>query len=448
MSKQVAKIVIVGGGVIGCSVAFHLAAAGHEDIVLLDRGPLANGTTPYAAGQTAHLTSHKSALPFALYCTAFFEQFADKTGYAIDFRQSGSLRIAMTEQYLPRLDGYVAAAAEVGDPRVRLISVAEAQALAPLLTFPEKPAGILYNGGDGYISNPKTVALGYAAGARDRGVRIQTHTQVTGIDIIDERIRRVKTTDGTIDAEWVVVAAGAWTRQLTQQIGLNIASVPVRHQAYVTAPMASINTNQPIVRVIEPQIYIRPQAGGLLVGGYGYRPTSFDMNQLPSDFEIGYLPPDQIYYKLLAEAASRYFPILRGAIRVQERRGLPTMTPDAGPIISNIEEVPGLVIASGCQVAGVAYSPAIGKITAELISGQSSPLATGAEFAVNRFDERFAHDAQLRARCEQVYATMYWGSTAYRHELPENGDLGVCVVVVWPLYSSPKSVVNDTLRNT
>ena len=152
MIAKKANIVILGGGVIGTSAAFHLAEAGHEDIVLLDSGPIGNGTTQFAAGQTAYLTSHQNAMPFSLYCTEFFENFGEKTGYGIDFRQSGSLRIAMTEAYQHRVHEYVAAAVQVGDQeRVHLISSREALEMVPLLRLPEEPVAILYNGGDGYF---------------------------------------------------------------------------------------------------------------------------------------------------------------------------------------------------------------------------------------------------------------------------------------------------------
>ncbi len=409
MIAKNANIVVIGGGVIGTSTAFHLAEAGHEDIVLLDSGPIANGTTLFAAGQTAYLTSHKNAMPFSLYCTEFFENFAEKTGYAIDFRQSGSIRIAMTEAYKHRVNEYVAAAVEVGDEeRVHLISSRDALDMVPLLTLPEKPAAILYNGGDGYVE-PKSVALGYVAGARDRGVTVHTHTRVTGIDIKDGVAKAVHTERGTIRANWIVLAAGAWTRKMAQQVGLDVPSVPVRHQAYVTAPMREVDPQQPIVRVIEPQLYVRPERGGLLVGGYGYRPISFDMHDYPNTFQIPALNPDPIYYSRLAQTATRFFPILQDAIIAQERRGLPTITPDSGMIISEAPQSKGLIIASGCQVAGVAYSPAIGHIVTDLISGQPSPFTADMEFEVDRFGNQYARDADLRARCEHVYGTMYWG---------------------------------------
>ena len=413
--KETANIIIIGGGVIGTSIAFHLAEAGHQDILLLERGPLACGTTPNAAGQTGYLTSHKSALPFSLYCSEFFERFGERTGHPIDFRKNGSLRVALTEQYMRNLQGYLDAAADIGEERVKLVSKADAKEMAPLLELQDEPAGILYNGGDGFV-DPKSVAIGFAAGARGRGVEMRTRTPVTKIISEGERVIGVETASDTIAANWVIVAAGAWTRQLVQQVGINIPSVPIQHQAYVTAPIGELSIQQPIVRVIEPQIYLRPEQGGMLVGGYGYRPNSFDMSNFAPDFEIAALPADAISYAELSTTAERFFPILRDLPIIQERRGLPTVTPDGGLILSGLEEAQGLVVATGCQVSGVAYAPSIGKVTADLVSGIPSELTPEREFEAGRFDDIYTHsEAKLRARVEHIYATMYWGSSAYTH---------------------------------
>ena len=202
-----------------------------------------------------------------------------------------------------------------------------------------------------------------------------------------------------------MLAAGAWTRQLAQQFGLEIPVVPVRHQAYVTAPLVDVVPRQPIVRLIEPQIYVRPELGGLLVGGYGYRPTSFDMNDLPDHFEISALEPDFICYNRLQHTAATYFPALQQAVVVQERRGLPTITIDARHLISTVAEIEGLIIATGCQVGGIQSSPAIGRMVADLISNQDS-FGLLSTFAANRF-EAVCSDMQLRDQCETVYSNLY-----------------------------------------
>ncbi|MEM7127507.1 MAG: FAD-binding oxidoreductase [Chloroflexota bacterium] len=402
MLPNSANIVVIGGGALGTSVAFQLAQDGHQDIVLLDRGPLANGTTSFAAGQTAYLSASPDRLPLTTYCLDFLENFADRTGYPIDFKQHGSLRIALTDAYLPELEAHRAAAEQLGH-ELHVLTPAEAKERVPTLDVPQAK-GIIFIPRDGYVE-PKSVAIGYASAARDLGVTLQTHTKVTHIETEGDQVQAVHTDRGSIQTRQVIVATGAWTRQLTQRLGLELPVVPVRHQAYVTAPLADIAPRQPIVRLIEPQIYVRPEAGGLLVGGYGYRPVSFDMNDFPDSFEIAALAPDLIYYSRLQKAAAAYFPALQQAAVVQERRGLPTMTPDAKHLVSTVTGIAGLIIATGCHVGGIQSSPAIGRMVADLISGQDQ-FGLLSTFAADRFAATDS-DSQLRDQCETAYAHLY-----------------------------------------
>jgi glycine/D-amino acid oxidase-like deaminating enzyme len=167
-----------------------------------------------------------------------------------------------------------------------------------------------------------------------------------------------------------------------------------------------VSAMQPVVRIVEPQVYVRPEAGGLLVGGYGYRPLSFDMHTFPDRFEMPDLEADQIYYQQLTEAAAAAFPVLHEAVVMQERRGLPTITPDGQYLVSTVAEVPGLIIMAGCQVGGIWASPGLGRIVADMVSGTESLPA--AAFKVDRFADAYAHETSLRSRCEQVYACHYW----------------------------------------
>jgi sarcosine dehydrogenase len=398
-----ADVVVIGAGVLGCSAAFHLAAAGCERVVLLDRGPIANGTTPFAAGQTGHLPTDRAMVGFVNYCVDFLENFEKHTGVAIDFRQSGSVRIALTESSLTDLEARLTGARETGQV-AELISSDRAKEMVPLLEL-KNACGILYLPRDGYVE-PKSVAVAFATAAHNRGVTIRTHTPVLNLDISAGKVRAVRTSRGTIQTQHVVVAAGAWTRQVGAQFGVNIKVVPVRHQAFVTAPISGVKLRQPIVRVIEPQIYVREEAGGLLVGGYGYRPTSFDMNEFPEHFEMPALEADQIYYSKLRDAASDFFPVLGNSLIIQERRGLPTMSADARLVVSESDEVKGLILASACGVGGIFQSPGVGRAVADLVTGRPSSLPIDA-LRAGRFAGQYDDDAALRARCEDVYARMY-----------------------------------------
>jgi sarcosine dehydrogenase len=398
-----ANVVVIGGGVLGTSAAFHLADAGVKSIVLLDKGPIAGGTTPFAAGQTGYLNNDRFALKFGAYCVEFFENFEKHTGQRIDFRQCGSLRVALTEEYQADLEKRIAAAKEIGDS-VEVLTPARTQELVP--TFhPPDGCQVLLIPRDGYVE-PRSVAVAYATAAVRRGVTIHTRTSATGLEVANGRIQGVKTLEGVIATDWVVLAAGAWTRQFGQGLGLNLRTIPVRHQAYVTAPLPNVLAGQPIVRISEPQIYVRHEAGGLLIGGYGYRPLSFDMNQFPRDFEIPALEADPVYYRQLADAATKFFPALADAVVIQERRGLPTIAPDGRLLVAESQQVKRLIVASACGVGGIDRSPGVGRVVADVVTGRERWLDPSV-LSADRFGDEFADDASLRARCEDVYAHHY-----------------------------------------
>ena len=401
-----AEVVVIGGGALGTSAAFHLADAGHRDVVLLDRGPIASGTTPQAAGQTGHLRNDGSAAEFAAYCIDFFENFEAKTGYAIDFRQCGSLRIALTEKFFDDLQTRYDVAHGTGQ-QAELITTKRARQMVPTLTLSES-AGILFIPRDGYVE-PKSVAVAFAAAARDRGVTIATHTPVTSVRVDGGKVVAVDTASGQIATDWVVLATGAWTRHLGRQFGLDLPVVPVRHQAFATAPVSGVSAEQPIVRITEPQLYVRHHEGGLLVGGYGYRPMSFEMSTLADDFQMASLEADRVYYEQLTEAAVGFFPALSDAVVVRELRGLPTMAPDAKPMVGQLADVSGLIVASACCVGGIHNAPGIGRLVEQIVAGQATGDWAGA-LDVNRFGDTYKEDAKLRACCEESYARMYQGT--------------------------------------
>ena len=403
MLPKTADVVVIGGGVLGTSAAFHLADAGVRNVVLLDRGPIAGGTTPFAAGQTGYVNRDRFALRFGVYCIEFFEQFRERTGHAIDFRQPGSIRIALTDRFRADLEARRAAALEVGH-EAEFLSPREARKRVPLLELPDDCA-LIYMHREGWVE-PRSVAAAYAAGARDRGVTIRTRLAATDVGVAGGRVSAVETSEGRIETPWVVLAAGAWTRQFGRKLGLNLRTVPVRHQAFVTAPLAGVVMEQPIVRVTEPQVYASPEGGGLLVGGYGYRPLSFEMDTLPERFEIPALEADPVYYAQLTEAARRFFPALSEAVVVQERRGLPTIAPDGRLLVGESGQVKGLVVASSCMVGGIQHSPGAGRLVADIVTGRPAWIPPEA-LSVERFGEEYGADPALRARCEEVYGHHY-----------------------------------------
>jgi glycine/D-amino acid oxidase-like deaminating enzyme len=349
------------------------------------------------------LTANPVAEEFTEYCIEFYEQFAARTGYDPDFRQVGSLRMALTPRWQDELRVLQAVAERRGDAAPMLDAAAVGE-LVPGLVVPDG-AAVMHIPRDGYV-DPAAAAIGFAAAARDRGVGLLDHVRVTGVSIDHGAVTGVTTEHGAISAPWVVMAVGAWTRSLLGTAGVDVGSVPVRHQALVTVPMPSVRPDQPVVRITEPQVYARPMGGGLLVGGYGYGPTTFDLSDAPPDFAVTDVGPDPAAFAELRATAARFFPALDDAAIVQERLGLPTVTPDSRPIVSPLDAGRGLVVATGCQVSGITTAPGVGRLVTQYVCDEPR-WAYADELRADRIDT--TDDAALRAACQDAYARLYWG---------------------------------------
>jgi len=198
-----ANVVVIGGGIFGTSAAFHLARGGQKDVILLDQGPIAGGTTPFAAGQTGYLNIKKDALSFSRYCIEFFENFENETGYPIDFKQNGSIRITVSDRNRPDLDAMAAIAAEFGDP-VEFLTPDRLRKLVPGLQLSEA-AGILHVSARRLhrAQGPGRRLRGRCARSRSRDIY---HTPVIGLDLANGRVRSVQTANRSIECNWVVLA--------------------------------------------------------------------------------------------------------------------------------------------------------------------------------------------------------------------------------------------------
>jgi glycine/D-amino acid oxidase-like deaminating enzyme len=406
--RNEAAVVIIGGGIFGCSIAFHLAKKGQQDVVLLEKNALASGTTPMAAGLVPQLRSTALLTQAITYSLGLFEHFAAETGCASGFQQVGSLKFALTDARVQDMERSVALGRSLGID-IAFISAARAQQLVPTLN----PAGIkaiTFAPRDGF-AHPHVTAVGLATAAHRRGVTILTHTPVSGITLGAQGEHRVQTAQGEIRAPVVVDAAGAWARGLGEDMGLKIPVMPIRHQYCITAPLPGVRLTQPVMRFPDLNGYMRQEGGGLLVGGFEATPRSVDLRQLPPTFEITDTPADLAVWHHFRAAMQRYVPILGEAFVVAERRGLPTLTPDGEFLLGDIPGVPGVYIATGCCVTGISAAPVLGKLLAELIvDGQ--PSLDISSMHISRFGRQYEEAEPLRQACEAVYAHYYaigWG---------------------------------------
>jgi glycine/D-amino acid oxidase-like deaminating enzyme len=398
-----ADAVIVGAGALGASVAFHLAKAGTRRVALIDKHDLASQTSPRAAGLTAQVRTTDLMTRLAMLAVKKIERFEAETGEPLVCYRSGSLKIARTEEHLARLRAEVARGRRLGLD-IDFVSAGEARRLLPFLEA-TGVLGITYTPSDLYLE-PIQIPLGYARGAGRLGATLMPNTAVTGIVTRDGAVDGVLTDRGPIRTPVVVDAAGAWTRPVATMADRRIAVIPTRHQLLITEPIDGVIPSLPIARVIDSNIYIRPEKGGLLLGGYEPDPVQYDVRDLPADFQIRDLRLDIGVLRRLADTVLTQFPLLR-EIKVREHRGgLPTMSADGRHLVGPVSGVRGLFVATGCCVGGLSVSPAVGEVLAAWIIAGEPPMDL-ALLSPDRFGPEFEVEDRLRAQCRWQYAHQY-----------------------------------------
>jgi 4-methylaminobutanoate oxidase (formaldehyde-forming) len=399
---QTAAAIVIGGGAFGASTAYHLARRG-ADVVLVDQHAMGSQTSARAAGLTSKTASTPVMAALRHEACEAFERFESQLGRDIDFHRSGSIKAAYTEAGETRLRADFAVAHGLGI-EARLISAAEAQALAPHFE-PGAARAIGHVPSDGWL-DPSKVAVGFAARAAELGARMLPFTRVTELLRANGQVEGIATSHGEIHAPVVVDAAGAWSRSVAATAGIHIPLVPVRHQLYITAPIAGVEPLQPIVRLLEASVYVRYASGGLMFGGYEDAPQVVEPEGLPPGFQIGDLQLDLDVLRALTDEVAAHFPVLGSAAIALHRGGLPTMTPDGHPVLGPVPGLEGLYIASGCCVGGLSLSPAAGRALADLIlDGRSEPDL--ASLYVERFRGWAGRPADLHAKCVERYARKY-----------------------------------------
>lgn len=403
---QTADVIVIGAGAFGASTTFYLAKMGKQ-VVLVDQYEPVSQTSPRAAGLTGHLRGTDELTRLALRSIETIERFEEETGEPLVYEQPGSLKIARLPEHEEQLREEVARARRLG-LEVDFISPREACRLNPFLR-PEGIRAVTYARRDVYLE-PGQIPRGYVRAAVRLGATLLANTSVTGIAIDGGAVQGVVTDRGEIRAPAVVDAAGAWTRQVAASVGLRIPLVPTRHQLLITEPLPGVEPNQPITRIIDANVYVRPCDGGLMLGGYERDPVQYDSSALPPGFQIKDLPLDLGVLRRLADLVAEQLPVLQTIFdppRIKEHRGgLPTMTADGRPLVGPLPGVRGFYVASGCCVGGLTTSPGNGWALADwIVRGEPSPDAL--PMAPARFGPEFADEAYLRAACYQRYANQY-----------------------------------------
>ena len=395
--------VVVGSGALGASTAYHLARRGAR-VTLVDQYAPGSQTSPRAAGLTnTKAVSQPIMVRLQDEATEALARFEEDTGHSLGFVRSGSVKASYTEAGERKLlqDAETARAHGI---EVDFISPAEVERLVPWFVAGAART-IAHVPSDGYL-DPARLPVAYLQLAQQAGARVLPFTRVTDLVRSGDRVEGVATTRGELRADVVVDAAGAWATVVAAGAGIRLPLIPVRHQLYVTEPLAGIERHHPIVRLIEASVYVRHERGGLMLGGYEDTPRGVDPGALPPGFQVADLELDLGVLRGLVDEVAEHFPLLLAAPVAIHRGGLPTMTPDGCPILGAVPGTEGFYVASGCCVGGLSFSSAAGRALADLIvDGRCEPDL--APLSVERFGAYANDPAALTTASVDHYARKY-----------------------------------------
>jgi sarcosine oxidase, subunit beta len=364
-----ADVVIVGGGVVGVSAAFHLAEAGAE-VVLLERDQLASGSTSKAAGGLRAQFSDALNIAIAKRSLAAYQQFAQRPGWEIDYEEIGYLFLLTTDTEVDAFTRSVALQNELGVPS-RIITPDEAREICPLLAG-EDILAASYCPTDAHAT-PESVVQGYASGAREHGAHLAVSTPVEGIDVVDGVITGVRTPHGTVATGTVIGAAGAWSRACGEMAGVRLDVTPLRRQVLFTAPMADLPAKLPLTIDFATGFYFHREGRGLLMG-------MADPNEAPG-FSV---ETTDDWIPGLLEIAERRAPRIASAPIQGGWAGLYDMSPDHNAMIGEAKEVSRFLYATGFSGHGFLQGPAVGEILRDLVLGRT-PFVDVAPMSAERF---------------------------------------------------------------
>jgi 4-methylaminobutanoate oxidase (formaldehyde-forming) len=362
-----ARVVVVGGGITGVSVVYHLANAGWSDVLLLEKGELTSGATAHAAGLVTQFNPSPTMMRFRRYSIDLYRRLGV-------FETVGSLRFASSVEQLRELQRGVSRARGIG-LEVDLVGRNEALALMPPASG-DSLYGAVWVPGDGFL-DPHTATHALAAVARELGARISNGVRVTGIELSPRReVTAVVTDRGRVECEVVVNAAGLWGPRVAAMVGAFAPSTPLDHQhvALRSVPGHELPRDMPCFRDPDNLVYGKSEAGGILVGGYEGDPVARWLDGAPWDHGGRALPPDQDRFEPLMRGAIRRFPFLEGAEMVKLVCHPDAMTPDANPLLGPVPGVRGFFVAAGLSLNGFGGAGGIGKAVAEWITGGDTEL--------------------------------------------------------------------------
>jgi glycine cleavage system aminomethyltransferase T/glycine/D-amino acid oxidase-like deaminating enzyme len=372
MEKKIptsAKVVVIGGGIAGCSVAYHLAKFGWKDTILLERDQLTSGTTWHAAGLVGQLGASATITKLRKYSLQLYKELEKKTGLSTGLKQNGAITIASSKERLQELLRQ-ATAAQLFDVNVEAVSKERIKELYPVIHDKDILGGV-YMPEDGQ-ADPVGVTNVLAKAAKMEGAQIFEKTSVDKILVKDKKIIGVQTKFGKIDCEYVVMATGMWSRQIGEDIGVSIPLYPNEHFYIITEPLDKLPKNLPVLRDYNACLYLKEDAGKMLVGIFepNAKPAFKEKGVVPEDFSFGEFPDDFDHFEPYLEKSFQRLPMLETAGIRKFFSGPESFTPDTQYLLGETVEVNNLFACCGFNSIGIASSGGAGRVTAEwMING-------------------------------------------------------------------------------
>jgi 4-methylaminobutanoate oxidase (formaldehyde-forming) len=397
------EVVIIGGGIIGCSIAYHLTKRGITDVLVLERQQLTAGTTWHAAGLIGQLRASRQMTELAKYTSELLFSLEEETGLSTGFRQNGSISVATNvERFEEQRRG--ASMAKNFGLAVEVLTPADIKSRYPLLETGDIVGGIFLPK-DGQ-ADPTNVTMAYAKGARMKGGVIREGVDVTDILVERGRAVGVMTPEGPVRAATTVVAAGMWSRELGRRIGVALPLHAAEHFYIVTEPILDLPRDLPVLRVPDEAAYIKEDAGKILLGAFEPVAKPWGMDGIPDDFAFATLPDDFDHFEPILEAATRRLPILETAGIQTFFNGPESFTPDDRYLMGETAEVKDLFVACGMNSIGIQSSGGVGLMLAEWIDKRHMP-ADLLDVDVRRMQPFQVNRRYLRDRTTETLGLLY-----------------------------------------
>ena len=398
-----ARVVIVGGGIAGCSTAYHLARLGITDVLLLEQGKLTCGTTWHAAGLVGQMRPNRNMTAMSKYGIELYSTLEAETGLATGWKQCGSVNVARTPERWQVFKKQAALARSFG-VEMQLISPREALDLYPLLRT-EDLSGAMWIPGDGK-ANPADLCMSLAKGARNRGAKLVEDTEVTGVIVENGCVAGVRTAAGDVRCEVLVNCAGQWSRQFGAMAGVNVPLYSAEHFYIVTGQIDGVHPMLPVMRDPDGFIYYKEEVGGLVMGGFEPVAKPWKVDPIPSTFQFQLLDEDWDQFEPLMNNAIHRTPCLETAQIKMLLNGPESFTPDGNFIVGEAPELRNYFVCAGFNSAGIANSGGAGRLIAEWIAGGEAPSDLW-DVDVRRFGSFTANRRALAARTAETLGLHY-----------------------------------------